>query len=566
MGSSTLGIPLTPAYRVEQGVVQFFMSGALFLPGNGSSASRSAPAEWEVTHFGDLAQPTFADGVRDPTSGIIRLPLLYSLLIDGSTLPIDGSTSSLTYAELRNAVQARTLIPFSSHDQELDRGLAMLLEAPSPSPVSAGEKGVFIPEGYRGKVPVGHIIPESIWSYINSSTVSLHGWRTDFGIPLSEARPFVITEDGTTLHLEVQVFEHAALVVTPAGGSASESPTVEQLNTGLAFLETLGPPAPAVEGDTSIWGLSDWVDTPILSAPATGQPQAYVGLNFPLSLDDAYDWIQGVLWYRVRWRDGQSSGTGWIAADETTIHKPAAGSPIWSSFAPLSSALAGYLAAQGSHVSAVVFDSTGNQYYLFNVPKEFYMASSVKVPIMLALLTQLEQQGREPNAEESSLLMTMIENSNNNSAQALFDEIGGAGALDNFMQSLHIGNFSAFQAAWGYSTVSPLSMVRLLTLLHDGKILTAPDRRLALYLMEHIESDETEGVGTATAKDATVAMKDGWVPAPDGLWVMNTSGIVTLGPETYVISVYSQEDSSLDEGWVIAEQVCALVSQQLLAS
>ena len=105
---------------------------------------------------------------------------------------------------------------------------------------------------------------------------------------------------------------------------------------------------------------------------------------------------------------------------------PATGSPIWSSFAPLSSSLASYLAGQGSHVSAVIFDVTGNRYYLYNVPKQFYMASSVKVPIMLTLLTQLEQQGREPNAEEMSLLTTMIENSNNDSAQALFDEIGGA--------------------------------------------------------------------------------------------------------------------------------------------
>jgi hypothetical protein len=209
---------------------------------------------------------------------------------------------------------------------------------------------------------------------------------------------------------------------------------------------------------------------------------------------------------------------------------------------------------------------TGNRYYLYNVPKEFYMASSVKVPIMLALLSQLERQGREPNAAESSLLMTMIENSNNNSAQALYEEIGGARALDDFMQSLHINSFSAYQDAWGYSTISPLSMVRLLTLLRDGRVLTAPDRSLALYLMEHIQSDEQRGVGTATSNDATVAMKDGWVAAPDGLWVMNTSGIVTLRSETYVISVYSQEDNSLDEGLDIAERVCALVSRQLLAS
>ena len=72
----------------------------------------------------------------------------------------------------------------------------------------------------------------------------------------------------------------------------------------------------------------------------------------------------------------------------------------------------------------------------------------------------------------------MIENSNNDSAQALFDEIGGAPALNQFMRSIGIGDFSAFADAWGYSTISPLSMVNLLTLLHAGKILTAKIGRL----------------------------------------------------------------------------------------
>jgi hypothetical protein len=164
-----------------------------------------------------------------------------------------------------------------------------------------------------------------------------------------------------------------------------------------------------------------------------------------------------------------------------------------------------------------------------------------------------------------SLLTTMIENSNNNSAQALFDEIGGAPALDNFMHLVGIGNFSAFQDAWGYSTVSPVAMVRLLALLHDGTILTAQDRDLALNLMENIESDERVGVGNTIPSDATVAMKDGWVVAPDKLWAMNTSGIVTRGHETYITSVYSQEDSSLEEGWEIVEMVCSLTAGKLLA-
>jgi beta-lactamase class A len=406
-------------------------------------------------------------------------------------------------------------------------------------------------------MPVGHTIPGDFWRFITRPDISSQKWKANFGIPLSEARSFVVSQGGEVpSHMKVQVFEHAALVESQGA--------IQPLDTGLAFLETLGPPAPSVGSNLKVWGTSAWADTPVLATPAVGNPVLQIGLNYPLALDGAFRWIQGILWYKVRWRDGSASGTGWISADDTTIQAPGAGSPVWSSFAPLSSQLMSYLAGQGGHVSAVVYDVTDNRYYLYNVPKLFYMASSVKVPIMLAFLTQLEQQHREPNAEELSLLTTMIENSDNNSAQTLFDEIGGAPALDNFMRLINIANFSAFQDAWGYSTVSPLAMVRLLALLDNGTILTAEDRNLALNLMENIESDERVGVGNAAPSGATVAMKDGWVLAPDELWVMNTSGIVTRGHETYIISVYTQENTSLEEGWQIADMVCSLATEKLL--
>jgi hypothetical protein len=160
----------------------------------------------------------------------------------------------------------------------------------------------------------------------------------------------------------------------------------------------------------------------------------------------------------------------------------------------------------------------------------------------------------------------MIENSNNESAQALFDEIGGAPALDKFMRSVGIAEFSADAEHWGYSTISPLAMVNLLTLLHAGNILTARDRQMAINLMENIESDQQIGVGDTAPTGATVAMKDGWVQAPDYLWVMNSSGIVTWHDETYIISVYSQENSSLEHGQQLAEHVCQAAAAALFAS
>jgi hypothetical protein len=58
-------------------------------------------------------------------------------------------------------------------------------------------------------------------------------------------------------------------------------------------------------------------------------------------------------------------------------------------------------------------------------------------------------------------------------------------------------------------------------------------------------------------------MKDGWVPGPDNLWAMNSSGIVTLGSETYIIAVYTQEQNQLQDGWTITQHVCGGVGQLL---
>ena len=60
-----------------------------------------------------------------------------------------------------------------------------------------------------------------------------------------------------------------------------------------------------------------------------------------------------------------------------------------------------------------------------------------------------------------------------------------------------------------------------------------------------------------------MAMKDGWEPAADGLWAVNSSGIVITTQEIYIIAVYTQENSSLGAGWSILQQVCGRVASQL---
>lgn len=234
-----------------------------------------------------------------------------------------------------------------------------------------------------------------------------------------------------------------------------------------------------------------------------------------------------------------------------------------ASIGTLSPSLATYLNSLGSNVGVVIQDTTRQNVYAYNGNQQFLTASSIKVPIMLTLFSQLEAQGREPNSHEMYLLTTMIENSNNDSASALFAEINGAAGISSFMQQIGISGLTPNDNAWGYSKITPQTMVNLLTRLQNGTILTAADRATALSLMQQVESDQRWGAGDTAPGGSTVAMKNGWVPGPDNLWTVNSSGIVTTGEDTYIVSVYSQEQASFADGRAIVQQVCADVAAAL---
>lgn len=534
-GAQQLGPSITPAVPTSDGWLQFFADGALFLPKAGATINL-APGS------GGL----YAAGARDTVTNVIRLPLAEALLASGSTLPVGGDTSTLTYADLRLASRSNTVVT-------------------NPTDVSAGnqqggQSEVFIYEGQSSAGAVGHLVPMDMWDYITNVGAAPDGWQTDFGNPLSEALPATVSRQGSIHHLLVQVFWRGIVVEDRGVTDSDGDPLVSRLDTGADYLRTFGPPHVSVASQTSLWALGD---STVLSTPDTGSTLIHIGQNFPLTARGDVSWTTSGLWYHVQWKTRGNQGSGWTPALAMTFTAPAHGSPAWGGFDALSADLQAYLNSQGDNASAVVYDVTRGQYYTYNVDGQFIMASSAKVPIMLTFLTMTEAQGREPDDNEMYLLTTMIENSDNDSAQALFDEVGGAPAMSSFLNSVGVGGIAPNADGWGYSTTTPLAMVQLLTLLHQGKVLNAQDRSLAFNLMENIEPDQQTGVGDTAPNGATVAMKDGWVPGPDNLWAMNSSGIVTVGSETYIIAVYTQHENELQDGWNITEHVCGAVGQLL---
>ena len=535
-GASSLGSPLTAAFPTQQGWIQFFTWGELLLP----AAQQGYAADASLVDLADA-------GIRDPSSGIKRLALLQALLTIGSKAPIGVDGSSFTYVDLRKATNPALLLPAPTASH-------------TPSANSSSSQGTFILGGIHAGKPVGHLIPTVVWHYINRADISPDGWKTDFGAPLTEALAFRVREAGSVHHLLVQAFWRDGVLLDQDSLDATGQPQIQRLDSGIAYLRTAGPPRVTLSPHQGTWAQGN---TTLLQGPGTGQAVAHVGQQFPLTLLGQSSWKAGQLWYHVQWTAAKQTGAGWVAASAISFSSPGnvAG---WSSFDVLSPSLAAYLDSLEDNVDAVVYDMTRHRYYTYHDTAQFITGSSMKVPIMLTFLDMTEREGREPNDDEMNLLTTMIENSNNDSASALYyGRIGGAAGVANYLRRIGITGLDPNPNAWGYSLITPLAMVNLLTLLHDGKILTAHDRNLALYLMEHIELDQRVGTGDTAPPGATVAMKNGWLPGPDGLWAMNTSGIVMVEQETYIISVYTHGQPSLDSGHAIVRHVCGAVASLL---
>jgi beta-lactamase class A len=535
-GASSLGGPLTIAFPTQQGWIQFFAWGALLLPATQQVPAADAPLVGLID-----------TSIREPSSGIKRFALLQALLTVGSRVPIGGNGSTFTYVELRKATSPALLLPAPAAGH-------------TPAASSSSSQGVFIPGGTRAGKTVGHLVPAAIWHYITRADVSPEGWKTDFGTPLTEALAFTIQKAGSVQHLLVQAFWRDGVLLDQDSLDAAGQPQIQRLDSGIAYLRTAGPPRVVVSAHQSTWAHGN---TTLLEGPGTGQAVAHVGQQFPLTLLGEASWKAGRLWYHVQWTAAKHTGAGWVAASAITFSSPGE-VPGWASFDVLSPALAAYLDRLEDNVDAVVYDVTRQRYYTYHDTDQFITGSSMKVPIMLTFLDMTEREGREPNDQEMNLLTTMIENSNNDSASELYyHRIGSAAGVASYLQKIGITGLNPNPNAWGYSLITPLAMVNLLTLLHDGKILTGHDRDLALSLMENIELDQRVGAGDTAPPGATVAMKDGWLPGPDGLWNMNSSGIVTVGQEIYIISVYSHGQPSLDAGHAIVRHVCGAVASLL---
>ena len=181
----------------------------------------------------------------------------------------------------------------------------------------------------------------------------------------------------------------------------------------------------------------------------------------------------------------------------------------------------------------------------------FHTASIVKADILATLLLQLQRQHAALSQYEQDLATAMIEDSDNNAADGLWNIIGATQGLAAGDQVLRLRHTVPGPGGWwGLTSTTVTDQLRLLSALTSrSSPLTGASRRYELTLMRDVVTGQNWGATAAAGRRTRPAVKNGWMPdAPLGLWVINSIGVVSHARQTLLIAVLSGDQPSESSG------------------
>ncbi|WP_406094868.1 serine hydrolase [Kitasatospora purpeofusca] len=224
--------------------------------------------------------------------------------------------------------------------------------------------------------------------------------------------------------------------------------------------------------------------------------------------------------------------------------------------------------AEGAVSVAVTDLGTGQSLSYGGPGHDFATASIVKLDILAALLLRTQDLGSTPTAAQRDLATTMIENSDNDSATGLWDEIGADAGLDAANARFGLTATEAGQDGyWGLTSTTADDQLRLLRqVFTDDSLLSAASRTYIQELLDQVEDDQRWGVGAA-ASNGGYEVKNGWLPRDtDGLWVINSIGRVERDGHELLIAVVSDGNTTDTDGMDLVESVARAAAEALSGS
>jgi hypothetical protein len=219
--------------------------------------------------------------------------------------------------------------------------------------------------------------------------------------------------------------------------------------------------------------------------------------------------------------------------------------------ARLAAALTPVLRNGTGNLAAGVVDAATGAVAVYGGDRKFHAASIIKVDILASLLLEHQWSDVPLSAGQRVLAAEMIEDSNDEAANELWDAAGQGQGLKAANEELGLRQTTPGDGIyWGLTSTTVDDQLRLLAdLVSSQSPLSAGSRSYELGLMRHVAADQDWGVTAAAVPASAAAVKDGWLP--DGsttAWVINSIGVISRNGHELLVAVLSSDQPSESAG------------------
>ena len=187
-------------------------------------------------------------------------------------------------------------------------------------------------------------------------------------------------------------------------------------------------------------------------------------------------------------------------------------------------------------------------------------ASVAKLDTLETMLLLHQQSGQALDEDEASEASAMIEDSDNDAADWLWNDVGGDSAVTAANKTFGLtSTVVGTDGYWGLSTTSAADQVALLKQLVGATTLTPSSQSYALGLMRAVDPDQAWGVSAVADPGTATALKNGWlaVSDDDDLWTVNSVGLVSVHGQQIALAVMTQHQIDEPTGIDLVERLAS---------
>jgi hypothetical protein len=236
-------------------------------------------------------------------------------------------------------------------------------------------------------------------------------------------------------------------------------------------------------------------------------------------------------------------------------------------------AIAALAAAHSGGLSVAAYNTSTGTTYSAGATSGMITASVIKLELLETMLLQHENSHTALTSYENSIATTMIENSNNDSAEDVFEDDGDRAGVVAAEPALGLSSTLTVPGStdyWGLTTTSaPQQLVLLNNLVSKTSPLDAASQQYALNLMRNVEADQRWGVGVVADPGTDFANKNGWLSVDntngpdeqdDGRWIVTSVGVITVHGQQVLMAAFSEHQPSMAAGVTLVQSLARAVA------